>query len=174
MFLSRGPKATLVAFHSYLFIPIAPLYHHHLLSRPNMSKVPVNVDTPQHLTHPKSHEGNTHNHDIECQKEGGDLGTAHCVLCNHHTVPAPVPPVSNDSDPILQGEIAEKKAKGGMEVRSGNDKPSLEEQEQCTTPGCLGGEEYPEGGWKAWSVVLGSFFALFSALGIINTIGLSY
>ncbi|TDZ46905.1 putative transporter MCH4 [Colletotrichum trifolii] len=31
-------------------------------------------------------------------------------------------------------------------------------------------DDYPEGGWKAWSVVLGSWFASFSALGISNTI----
>jgi len=30
---------------------------------------------------------------------------------------------------------------------------------------------YPEGGWKAWSVVLGSFLAMVTCFGIMNTIG---
>lgn len=30
---------------------------------------------------------------------------------------------------------------------------------------------YPDGGWKAWSVVLGSFLALFSGLAMMNSIG---
>jgi hypothetical protein len=29
---------------------------------------------------------------------------------------------------------------------------------------------FPEGGWQAWSVVLGSWLALFSALGIMNSL----
>ncbi|OAA55697.1 Major facilitator superfamily domain, general substrate transporter [Cordyceps fumosorosea ARSEF 2679] len=33
-------------------------------------------------------------------------------------------------------------------------------------------EPYPEGGWAAWSVVLGSFLALFSAMGLMNSIAL--
>lgn len=32
-------------------------------------------------------------------------------------------------------------------------------------------ETYPEGGLQAWSVVAGSWFALFSSLGLMNTIG---
>ncbi|KAJ6780809.1 hypothetical protein PWT90_04575 [Aphanocladium album] len=33
-------------------------------------------------------------------------------------------------------------------------------------------ETYPEGGWAAWLVVLGSFFALFSAMGLMNSIAI--
>ncbi|OAQ96476.1 hypothetical protein LLEC1_07279 [Akanthomyces lecanii] len=33
-------------------------------------------------------------------------------------------------------------------------------------------ETYPEGGWAAWIVVLGSFFALFSAMGLMNSIAI--
>ncbi|KAL5366628.1 major facilitator superfamily domain-containing protein [Aspergillus floccosus] len=33
------------------------------------------------------------------------------------------------------------------------------------------GNTYPEGGWEAWSVVLGSFMGLFGSLGLVNTIG---
>ncbi|KAH6956583.1 hypothetical protein HG530_002047 [Fusarium avenaceum] len=32
-------------------------------------------------------------------------------------------------------------------------------------------ETYPEGGFEAWSVVAGSWFALFSSLGLMNTLG---
>ncbi|KPM45067.1 hypothetical protein AK830_g1487 [Neonectria ditissima] len=32
-------------------------------------------------------------------------------------------------------------------------------------------ETYPEGGFKAWSVVAGSWFALFASLGLMNTLG---
>ncbi|KAH8657779.1 major facilitator superfamily domain-containing protein [Xylariales sp. PMI_506] len=31
--------------------------------------------------------------------------------------------------------------------------------------------QYPEGGWRAWGVVLGSWFALFGSMGIMNSIG---
>ncbi|KAM3505012.1 hypothetical protein MY10362_003198 [Beauveria mimosiformis] len=33
-------------------------------------------------------------------------------------------------------------------------------------------ETYPEGGWAAWLVVLGAFFALFSAMGLMNSIAI--
>jgi MFS family permease len=33
-------------------------------------------------------------------------------------------------------------------------------------------ETYPEGGLKAWSVVMGSWFSLFASLGLMNTVGL--
>lgn len=33
-------------------------------------------------------------------------------------------------------------------------------------------ETYPEGGLKAWSVVVGSWFSLFSSLGLMNTVAL--
>lgn len=33
-------------------------------------------------------------------------------------------------------------------------------------------ETYPEGGWEAWLVVLGSWFSLFASLGLMNTIAL--
>ena len=33
-------------------------------------------------------------------------------------------------------------------------------------------ETYPEGGWAAWIVVMGSFFALFSAMGLMNSIAI--
>jgi uncharacterized membrane protein len=33
-------------------------------------------------------------------------------------------------------------------------------------------ETYPEGGLRAWTVVLGSWFAMFASLGIMNTIGI--
>lgn len=32
-------------------------------------------------------------------------------------------------------------------------------------------DDYPEGGWKAWSVVFGSFCAMVASLGTMNTIG---
>jgi len=31
---------------------------------------------------------------------------------------------------------------------------------------------YPEGGWAAWSVVLGSFFGAIVAFGLMNTVGI--
>lgn len=33
-------------------------------------------------------------------------------------------------------------------------------------------ETYPEGGWAAWIVVLGSFFALFASMGLMNSIAI--
>jgi hypothetical protein len=31
--------------------------------------------------------------------------------------------------------------------------------------------EYPDGGWRAWSVVLGSWCAMVPSFGLLNTIG---
>lgn len=31
--------------------------------------------------------------------------------------------------------------------------------------------EYPEGGWEAWKVVLGSFFGLLAVFGLLNSLG---
>lgn len=105
--------------------------------------------------------------------EDKSVGTGHHAPPSHHPIPVPV---SSDSDSTLPGEIVEEKAKDNAEVRRGNEKPSLEDQEQSRTRGSLGDEieEFPEGGLKAWTVVLGSFLALVSSLGIINTIGMSF
>lgn len=32
-------------------------------------------------------------------------------------------------------------------------------------------DDYPDGGWRAWSVVLGAWCALVPAFGIVNTVG---
>lgn len=31
--------------------------------------------------------------------------------------------------------------------------------------------DYPEGGWKAWSVVLGAWCAMIPAMGLLNSLG---
>ena len=139
-----------------------------------MSKVPVNEDTPQSHSLPVPHEGNTYHHELQTtskyQREDRDFGTAQHALRGHRPVSVPVP---DGSDSTLQDEIARHKDKSGIMVRTVTEKPSLEEREQSGTQGDFGdeNEEFPEGGLKAWSVVLGSFFALFSALGMMNTIG---
>ena len=148
------------------------LFYHYFLSRSSMFKTPANEDSAQSPSHLQPHECNIHHRDLEYSGTDKDLGAAHHTLRSHHPVPVPV---SNHSDSTPQGKIAGKQAKGSTEVGRGNEKLSHEEQEQCKTRGGLGVEddEFPEGGIKAWSVVLGSFCALFSALGIINSIGMS-
>ena len=91
-----------------------------------------------------------------------EVGTAHNVPRCHHPDPDPV---SNISDSTPPGEIVGEKVNGSTEVARGNG---------CRIGGGLGdeNEEFPEGGFKAWAVVLGSFFALVSSLGIMNTIGM--
>lgn len=130
------------------------------------TKVPP--DTTQQCSSPISHEGDTHHHELQSLEHRGedkDLETAHHALCSHHH-PAPV---STGLNTTLQDGIAGKKAKGSIIVSRVHEKPSLEEQEQ----GGFGDEnkEFPEGGLQAWSVVIGSFFALFSALTMMNTLG---
>ena len=147
-----------------------------------MSKVPAKEDTPQTPYHQKPHEDHTHHHDLynlEYRDEDKDLDTAHHALRNHHAVPVSVSTSGgsalNDLDSILQGGIAGKQGKGSIIIWRVNEKPSPEEQEQSGTWRGLEdeNEEYPEGGWKAWSVVLGSFFASFSVIGTMNTSGMS-
>ena len=139
----------------------------------------ANEDTSRSRSPPMlPHEGSTKHHELQnfgYRGEDGELGTTHHALRCHHPIPVSVP-VSSNPDPTFQGEIAGEKAKSSIIVRSVIEKrASLEEQEQCGTQGGSGDdyEEFPEGGLKAWSVVLGSFFALFSSLGIMNTIGMS-
>lgn len=125
-----------------------------------MFERPANKDIP--------HEGDSHyhSHSVECPGQGQDLWTIHHSL--HRCPPVPV------LESTLLGEIAEKKARSSIIVMKVDGNISLEDQEQSGTQGSGDvNEEFPEGGWKAWSVVVGSFFALFSALAILNTIGMS-
>lgn len=140
-----------------------------------MFKPAVNEGSPRPPSPTKLREGNGPQHDLEYRGEDKELGSAHRPLSSHHPISVPVP-TSNYSDSILQGKITGDKAKSSAEVRRSNEKPSLEDLEKCRAWEGLRdkSEEFPEGGFKAWSVVLGSFLALFSALGIMNTIGMSY
>ena len=46
-------------------------------------------------------------------------------------------------------------------------------EKRATVEACISQDEtYPEGGLQAWTVVLGSWFAMFSSLGLMNTIGI--
>ena len=46
------------------------------------------------------------------------------------------------------------------------------EKQRTTASTASYNETYPEGGLKAWSVVLGSWFSLFASLGLMNTVAL--
>ncbi|KAM0275494.1 hypothetical protein ACHAPA_000357 [Fusarium lateritium] len=56
---------------------------------------------------------------------------------------------------------------GGNDVKTGGD---LEKHQTAASTASYQ-ETYPEGGFEAWSVVAGSWFALFSSLGLMNTLG---
>ncbi|KAH7304972.1 major facilitator superfamily domain-containing protein [Stachybotrys elegans] len=56
-----------------------------------------------------------------------------------------------------------------------HDEPTAPDKQQtaasaASAPVSLGGEAYPEGGLSAWVVVLGSWLAMFTGMGIMNTI----
>lgn len=41
--------------------------------------------------------------------------------------------------------------------------------QQCPSPNV--DDDFPEGGWRAWSVVLGAWCAMIPSMGMLNTIG---
>lgn len=48
--------------------------------------------------------------------------------------------------------------------------PDLEKQTTAVSASPSHAESYPEGGLAAWTVVLGAWFAMFSSLGLMNTL----
>ena len=76
---------------------------------------------------------------------------------------------SDDPEATLGGNVDSEKAKRSSEGRHGDAMSGITDAAE----GNLDENDiYPEGGLKAWSVVLGSFLLLFSALGTFNIIGL--
>ncbi|KAL2874238.1 hypothetical protein SGCOL_010606 [Colletotrichum sp. CLE4] len=76
------------------------------------------------------------------------------------------PPAQNEaSSEVVQG-MAPKDANtaGAQDSKVEQHSPSIDDMEPNTE------DEYPEGGLRAWSVVLGSWFASFSALGVSNSV----
>jgi hypothetical protein len=51
------------------------------------------------------------------------------------------------------------------QARPASDEEEEEEEEEEEDTG------HPEGGWKAWSVVLGAWCAMIPAMGLLNTLG---
>ena len=83
------------------------------------------------------------------------------VVSNCRTAVAPQTE-STLEKPLTTGAAAVPRANVfGQDVPSSSEPDSgLESSEE---------ETYPEGGWRAWLVVLGSWLALFASLGIMNT-----
>jgi hypothetical protein len=65
----------------------------------------------------------------------------------------------------IQDGVGDNKVPGGQET--GN----LEKQATAVSSASYE-ESFPEGGWQAWLVVLGAWFALMSAMGLMNTIAI--
>jgi len=121
-----------------------------------------------------------HEHGFELRDDDTAIGTAHHSLYGHHPVPVP----AEDSASTLNGVSSEEKGRGergveGPEEETAVGRESLQTGNKAEGEGEGGLEEelvdddesYPEGGLKAWSVVLGSFCLLFAGLGLMNTIG---
>lgn len=50
-----------------------------------------------------------------------------------------------------------------------NEKSTIPSEELTALPG---NDDYPEGGWKAWSVVFGAWCAMIPSMGLLNSIGI--
>lgn len=50
--------------------------------------------------------------------------------------------------------------------------PNQPENEHRQPPNTDNVEDFPEGGWRAWSVVLGAWCAMIPSMGMLNTIGI--
>lgn len=141
-----------------------------------MFKVPTNEDTPHPLGHRRS-RGSHHERGFELRDDENAIGTAHHAIYSHH--PVPLPP--DESVSTLDGTLTKDErrpigAAGSPEMGTGLDsrRAARETEVSGGSPmeaGVGENEDYPEGGVKAWSVVLGSFCLLFAGLGIMNTIG---
>ena len=107
-----------------------------------MFKVPTNEDTPRAPRHAQLHK----------------LGP----VCNRN----------DDSEATLGGDVVSEKARQSSEERHGDGMSGITDAVDGGKGNLDENDNYPEGGLKAWSVALGSFFLLFSGLGIMNTIGL--
>ena len=95
-----------------------------------------------------------------------------------------MPVLAEDSASTLHGALSEEKGSGGRGVEGWEEETKLgreslqtgnkaeAEGEGVLAEGVVDDDEnYPEGGLKAWSVVLGSFCLLFAGLGIMNSTG---
>jgi len=138
-----------------------------------MFKVPTNEDTPYLPQGRKPQEGPCA-HGFELQDDDTAIGTPHHALHGHHLVPVPVP--AEDSAPTLHGALTEEKGSrkssvGGRESLQAGNKAERERDGDLEEGLVDDNEVFPEGGLRAWSVVLGSFCMLFASLGIMNTIG---
>lgn len=72
--------------------------------------------------------------------------------------------IHEEPDTVYQGDAP-------TDAQHGADGGQVERQLTTLTNASFE-ETYPEGGWAAWLVVLGSFFALFSAMGLMNSIAI--
>lgn len=105
--------------------------------------------------------------DLEVRDDDTTIGTPN---------PSVLVPVE-DSASTLQGALSASEESRNSKRRVG----SWEGETRAETKSPLAGNKaegggddndiFPEGGLKAWSVVLGSFCLLFAGLGIMNTIG---
>ena len=135
----------------------------------------TNEDTP-HLPSYRKPKVGPHEHGFQ-PRDDTTIGTAHHSLYGHHPVPVPV----EDSTSALHGTLSEEKG-GGIEAPEEETEVGKESFKTVDkAEGDAGGgierglvddnEIFPEGGLKAWSVVLGSFCLLFASLGIMNSTG---
>ena len=144
-----------------------------------MFKVPTNEDTP-HLPFSRKPQAGPHEHGFDLRDDDTAIGTAHHSLYGHHPVPVP----AQDSASTLHGVLSEEKGSGEKGVEGQKEETAVggeplqtgnkveREGEGGLEEGLVDNNEiYPEGGLKAWSVVLGAFCLLFAGLGLMNTIG---
>ncbi|EGX95322.1 MFS monocarboxylate transporter, putative [Cordyceps militaris CM01] len=73
-------------------------------------------------------------------------------------------------EPPISASHSNLAADAAQPASGGGNSSGSDDVERQTTSSASFEEPYPEGGWAAWSVVLGAFFALFSAMGLMNSI----
>lgn len=73
--------------------------------------------------------------------------------------------------PEVEDEI-QPEGRSGTEDDVHDDKESRLEQRTTRASAVSGEDSFPDGGARAWSVVVGSWFALFASMGLMNTIAL--
>lgn len=77
---------------------------------------------------------------------------------------------SGDS-PGSDSDISPALNPGADGYQQGDDGPALEKRATSVSAASIP-ETYPEGGLQAWLVVLGSWFAMFASLGLMNTLAI--
>ncbi|KAF8456595.1 major facilitator superfamily domain-containing protein [Terfezia claveryi] len=138
------------------------------------------VTTNEYTSNLPSNQVGLHKDGFELGNDETAITIAHHSLYGRHPVLVP----TEDSASTLHGAQREEKwgGKGCVEGReeepeAGRESLQTGSKAEVKPEGSLkeglvdDNENFPEGGQKAWSVVLGSFCLLFAGLGIMNTIG---